>query len=312
MLGCSCSMHVNAQIEGDPTHTKVLRDRFKGEMTKRFRKVRGDIRKSIVEQDVFGLQGLRLQRVGPEQQFDFPTSEAKVSAFMDYLQELEDEHILEVNERNDQGRIAERNAWERKYIRSAYQQGIERGRQELRNAGFDVPTLAASGGLQAVFNQPIHADRVGLLYTRAFRELKGITDAMDQHISRVLAQGLAEGRNPRELAQWLNRSITGPYGDLGIVDSLGRTVPAQRRADMLARTEVIRAHSQGLLNEYRTAGAKGVKVKAEWSTAGDARVCPICQPLEGQVYTLEEADGMLPRHPQCRCTFLPAEIEGDE
>ena len=311
MLNCSCGLHTNRQVEGDPTRTKVIRDRFQGEVSKRFRKVRGDIRRAIIEQDVFALKGIKIQNTASPNQFDFPTSEAKVQAFMDWLRELEDEQILEVRERNDQGRIAERNAWERKYIRSAYQQGIERGRQELRNAGYDVPTLAGSGGLQAVFNQDFHADRVGLLYTRAFNELKGITDAMDQQISRVLSRGLAEGKNPRDLARWLNRTISGPYGDLGIVDELGRAIPAEQRAEMLARTEVVRAHHQATINEYKTAGVKGVRVKAEWSTAGDARVCPICAELEGQVFNIDEIESMIPRHPRCRCAAIPAGVGED-
>ena len=310
MYKCCGNLHTNAQLNGDPTRTKVLRDRFQGEMNKRFRNVRGSIRDAIVDKDVFALKGIKISKQAAPNQFDFPTSEAKVSAFIDWLQELEDEEILEVTERSE-GRISERNAWERKYIRSAYQQGIERGRQELRNAGYDVPTLAGSGGLMAVFNRPFHADRVGLLYTRVFRELKGITDSMDQQISRVLSKGIAEGRNPRELAQWLNRTITGPYGDLEIVDSLGRTVPAQRRAQILARTEIVRAHHKATINEYKEAGVKGVEVQAEWSTAGDSRVCPICRPLEGEVFSIDEIEDMIPRHPQCRCAAIPAGV-GEE
>jgi hypothetical protein len=49
----------------------------------------------------------------------------------------------------------------------------------------------------------------------------------------------------------------------------------------------------------------GVTVEAEWSTAGDDRVCGECQGLEGIEYTLDQIEGMIPVHPSCRCVALP-------
>ena len=51
---------------------------------------------------------------------------------------------------------------------------------------------------------------------------------------------------------------------------------------------------------------------AEWSTAGDDRVCPLCGPLEGSVMTVKEARGLLPRHPNCRCAWIPADKKRKE
>ena len=143
--------------------------------------------------------------------------------------------------------------------------------------------------MSSVFNAPIHVDRIGLLYTRTFSELKGITQAMDQQISRVLAQGIAEGRNPREIARILNNRV----------DKIGIT-----RARALARTEIIRAHHQATIAEYKQFGVEGVKVKAEWLTAGYG-VCPECSDLEGRVFTLDKIEGMIPLHPNCRCVAIP-------
>jgi SPP1 gp7 family putative phage head morphogenesis protein len=154
---------------------------------------------------------------------------------------------------------------------------------------------------------PFHADRVGLLYTRTFNGLKGITDAMDNQISQVLAQGLADGDNPRLLAKKLTSTISGPFGDLGITDTLGRFIPAERRAQTLARTEVIRAHHQATIQEYKNWAAERVKVKAEWVTAG-YNVCPECAALEGQVFKLTEIENMIPVHPNCRCVAIPLDV----
>ena len=138
---------------------------------------------------------------------------------------------------------------------------------------------------------------------------------MDQLISRILAQGMADGDNPRLLARQLVAAINGEgIGELGIDVSYvhprtGRTVsyfiPAQRRAEILARTEIIRAHHQAMIQEYMNWGVQGVTILAEWKTAGDHRVCERCEAYEGETFTLEIAMNMIPLHPQCRCLALP-------
>jgi hypothetical protein len=74
----------------------------------------------------------------------------------------------------------------------------------------------------------------------------------------------------------------------------------------MARTSVIDAHAAATLSRYGEHDAvEGVTVQAEHVTAGDARVCPECAALEGQVYTLQKARGVIAVHPRCRCAFLP-------
>ena len=265
---------------------------------------------SIVINDAFGLKDdsprLVIQAAAQPGQFAFPRSADKVEAFMLWLNEQNQEFILSEGTRGIRtttrlGRAgAAESAWTSTYIESAYQRGIKRGRAELRKAGVEVPDFGDALGRDAVavaFNQPFHADRVGLLYTRTFNDLKGVTAAMDTQISRVLSQGLADGRNPRELGQMLNKVITGSGADLGVSDTLGRWIPARRRGQLIARTEVVRAHHVATIQEYRNAGIEGVRIKAEWVTAGDNRVCAECQDLEGEIFPLDIIEGMIPLHP---------------
>jgi SPP1 gp7 family putative phage head morphogenesis protein len=108
------------------------------------------------------------------------------------------------------------------------------------------------------------------------------------------------------LARKLVATINGTgMGELGITDTLGRFIPAQVRAEMLARTEIMRSFNEAQLQEFRNWGVEGVNVLAEIKTAGDDRVCELCKPYEGKVYTLDEASGMLPFHTRCRCIYLP-------
>jgi SPP1 gp7 family putative phage head morphogenesis protein len=223
--------------------------------------------------------------------FAFPRSADKVAAFMEWIEQQVALGILEIHEGHQLGHAVEP-AWANKYVTSAYQKGI-------------LQKTSAYGGAAAAFNQPFHLDSVGLIYTRAFQELKGITAAMDTQISRVLAQGMADGKNPRVIARILVKTVNGPAGDLSMTDTLGRFIPAQRRAQLLAGTEIIRAHHVATIQEYRNWGVAGVEVEAEWRTAGDGRVCPSCAWLQGQVFSLDAIEGMIPRHPLCRCVALP-------
>ncbi|GAG83132.1 unnamed protein product, partial [marine sediment metagenome] len=187
--------------------------------------------------------------------------------------------------------------------------GVIRARHELQKAGFDVASLEASGGIDAVMASPIHINKLSLLYARVFGDLKGITAQMDAQISRVLAQGLADGDNPRILARKLVSVVRDSgAGDLGVTDTLGRFIPGSRRAQVLARTEIIRAHHLGTMQEYESWGALGFKVKAEFQTAGDDRVCAECEALEGNIFNLDEAWNIIPVHAQCRCIMLPIKI----
>ena len=289
----------NSVLRMDPTRTLALRKRFVADFKRRYRKVRKDITTTIVTNDAFGLVNprdelgriIKVHAAAPLRAFAFTTDAKKIEGFLDWLEEEIDLELLEVFSR-DGRKILQRNEWMNGYIDSAYKQGISRGQKELNKAGYDV-ALMKTRAVEGALNQPIHAKAVASLYTRSFNELKGITAAMDQRISRSLATSFAEGRGPRQIARILNKEV----------DGVGR-----HRSILLARTETIRAHHVATINTYREAGVEGVSVLAEWSTAGDDRVCSICESLEGKVFTLDEIEGMIPAHPQCRCVAIPAGI----
>lgn len=304
----------------DPTHTTTLRNAFVREMKWRYLTFARAIKSAIDERDCFGLKAthiLSMAGITPpgELAFAFPRTSQKMAAFMDWIQTqnklfLESKGVwtegIELITAPQLG-IGVENVWTNKYIHSAYQKGIFRARQEMKKVGYNVPSIGESGGLGVALNQPMHIDRLGLVYSRAYEELKGINASMSSQISRVLAQGMAEGRNPRELAVLLASTVMGPVGGLGITDTLGRFIPAARRAEIMARTEIIRAHHVATIQEYKNWGLEGVMVQAEWATVGDDRVCDECASLEGKIFTLEEIESMIPRHPQCRCIALPIE-----
>lgn len=286
----------------DPTRTTTLRNTMVRDSNRRFDILTSEVRKAVGVEDIFAIIQPKVYQTPGNRAYEFKTSSEKVQEFLYWLQERVQDGLLSVGPGPD----GFYGLWTNLYIYDTYKRAVIRARTEMIRAGYGVPSIASSGGIEFVMGAPYHVERLGLLYTRVFNELKGITDAMAQQISRVLTQGLADGTNPILLARKLVAVINGTgLGDLGITDTLGRFIPAKRRAEIMARTEIIRAYHQAGMMEYKQWVVDGLQVVAEFVTAGDEGVCPICAALEGNIYSLEEAENLIPVHPQCRCVVVP-------
>ena len=242
--------------------------------------------------------------------FAFEKSEEKLKEFMKWLQEQVNKGLIEIREFEQLGDGIEAE-WTNKYIADSFKRKEIRTRSELAKAGIKVPSNEQTESAEISMSTPFHIDRVGLLFTRVFANLPGITDAMDAVISRILAQGMADGDGPALLARKLEASINGAgLGDLGITnsfiaDTINQHISAKRRAKMLVHTEMMSAYHRSTIQEYRNWANEGVFVKAEWVTGGDNRVCDLCNAMEGKIFSLDEIEGMIPLHPECRCTTIP-------
>jgi SPP1 gp7 family putative phage head morphogenesis protein len=270
----------------DPTKTIVLRTRFAREMRRRFRDLKQAIRKSIIELDGFNL---KTNKIEPGT-FKFSTDAGKHAGFMEWLNTAEHEGILQVRKGTPLASAAS-NSWMNTYIDTAYKRGVSGAASAIRAEGGTV----SQRWVDAAFNRPIHADTIGLIYSRTYSELVGITDTMDQQISRVLAEGLSNGAGPMEIASDI----------IDRVEGIG-----EARAEMLARTETIAAHAEATLNSYEEAGIEGVDMEVEFSTSDDDAVCPECDGMAGDTVSVDEARGVIPVHPNCRCAWLPVINDG--
>jgi SPP1 gp7 family putative phage head morphogenesis protein len=275
--------HISAR-RVDPTRTLTLRARYEREMVRRFTELKRLIREVIDAEDGFGLK-----TNAPK--FTFPRDADKVSSFIEWLRKQVDRGILGTRYGVPQ-KTAASQSWQNIYLESAYQKGLADAAGQVKKRGGDV----ADDYMTAGFFRPVHADRAGLIYTRAYSDLKGITDAMDARMSRTLSQGLIEGRGVKAIARSLLDEV-----DISIT-----------RARTIARTEVIRAHAEASLNTYEQAGLESVIVEAEFATAQDNKVCPKCKAFSEQdtglgpgIYDLKKARGLIPVHPNCRCAWIP-------
>jgi SPP1 gp7 family putative phage head morphogenesis protein len=275
------------QVRSDPTRMTLERKRFERDIQNRFDKIRVANWKYIYLDNTLLLEKVELKQLS---QFEFATNPQKLRGYQRWLKNQIDQGILSV----DSQYIMK--PWLAPYIESAHLKGMVRAYYDVRKkeAGFSKSPNFYQGGkqefLRSAFAQPVLASKVELLYTRAYEQLKGITNHMSQQLSRTLAEGMAEGKGPRAVATKINQEIK---------------KITKKRALVLARTELANAHAEGQLDGFELLGVEELGIMAEWLTAGDDRVCPDCGALEGEVFSMDEARGMLPLHPNCRCAWIP-------
>lgn len=138
-----------------------------------------------------------------------------------------------------------------------------------------------------------------------------VTEITERLIADVIASAFKEGLTIREISALIDGSFDN-----------------KKRAEMIARTEVIRAANYGTLSAYKQSGVIEGK---EWLTANDEKVCPYCNSMDrkqlglddsflpvGGIFEVTTTDGKPismtnnyldtqapPLHPRCRCTLLP-------
>ena len=278
----------------DPSLSRPLYNRWIKGIDKQYNSLKEAITEYAVTENRLGAVEATTSRdiditalVEPKKKYIYSDSAARVEDFTRWLDQQVADGIL-ASSRTVEGIVGYGNQlWSDVFIYSAYQQGIQQARTDLKNSGIELPDL---GPAAVAFNRPFHANRVALLYTRSFNGMRGVTEAMKSQMAAVLATGIAEGRSPYDIAYKLRDRV----------DKIGIT-----RSRLIARTETVRAHNEGSLNEYEALeGIVGEPIMVQWWTALDERVRATHQERHGRVYTLERARELV-GEPNCRCALLP-------
>jgi len=293
----------------DPTRNR--REEFLREVRRRFRRVRGLVRRWVgYEEDIFGLREDGEQaRPGDldddaPQVYRFQTSRENVAAFLSWLGRTVEETVLVPT---NPKRVADGNHWTAPLLRAAFAQGWKQGRARLRQAGVAVGPEPPT---DEIFSRIVPREALAEVYTRTYENLESVAADVADPVRETLTEALAEGVNPREAARRLTDEI----------ESIQRT-----RAETLARTETLSAYTEATIKRYRAAGVDTVQ-HGEFTDSDDARVCPICEELDGveiPLATIDEAtfefeppagvpDSLAgtyglkpPIHPNGRCVLLP-------
>ena len=141
-----------------------------------------------------------------------------------------------------------------------------------------------------------------------FIEIKDLTDKQRWRLRAVLKENFKKGgsirdiaRDVREVVKVQDLKVPAKLDKEGNVIRKAYVVNSKNRSINIARTETIRASSEGTLINYK----KNDINKVEWLAAFGERTCPECEALNGTQYTIAEASGMQPLHNMCRCAWAP-------
>lgn len=296
---CKCGInHVHdaaLRARRDPTRTLDLRRSFIRALERRWRSVARLVTQALTEQDVFGLGGANVQAI----QF-ISMASGRVNSFQSWIDTVLADVILGLN----------REQWIGGFINEAYRRG------------WNVASAQINRQL------PINEDRAHILTKLTISELQGVNEAFSQRAVRAFSDGLLSHLPPAAIA----RSIRQAIDAVGVV-----------RSRATVQTVIVRANGEAALDCFQLAGIKQIgvlpetvpspgrmhairdavkkrrtaakrkrrpRVLVEVLTAGDDDVCTICEDIaDGNPYTIQEARGLIPAHPNCRCAFVPLDDE---
>lgn len=278
---CKHDLSVNQALRRDPTFTKTLRAKFEAEVKRRYKKVLAELADYMSQAPL----------IMTNKQYDFPVGPLEEAQLLDFLNESVRRNVIDPVEAGrvlkDKGFAQKPRGWVEGYLYSSYKKGVQRAETEINKR---VAKGNAVGLMEGALKRENHQAKLSQILGRVYTDLEGINDSMQAGIRREIALGLEEGEGTAKIAKRIENRV----------GKIGRT-----RSRVLARTEVIRSHHLANITSYREAGMNKIVVQAEFSTADDGRVCPDCEGLEGQVFTLATIEGMIPVHPDCRCVALP-------
>jgi SPP1 gp7 family putative phage head morphogenesis protein len=130
-------------------------------------------------------------------------------------------------------------------------------------------------------------------------------------LRNALSRALRDGRYDRTLLSALRNQTGLNQAQIDKMVERYRQRYLQYRAQMIARTETIRASGKGQRELWRQAVEQGLMspdTQRRWNISGDDRTCDVCEGLDGEQAGLNEefAPGILDPpdpHPTCRCNL---------
>lgn len=134
---------------------------------------------------------------------------------------------------------------------------------------------------------------------------KILNDTLKRQLRATIAEGRLEGDSIRDVSKAV-KEVFSEKGFTVLLDKAGKQWELERYSEMLARTHILRANNEGVINRAGDFGVDTVQVL----TNLDA--CEYCDGFADKIYSVsgksKEYDALAgnepPFHPHCRCTLL--------
>jgi len=277
-------LNVERKRLADPTRTGKLQKAFAKEAIRRLNELQKVLLASVKTNNAFSLKTNQHAVITPQervlnpQQFQFASDPQKIADFEAYTEEMI--AAIYLLSRTTGLRFSD------PFISKAVETGSKRAQTEWKKEGGTVEEAARLGPLALI--NPV-SDGEAIVKKRASVTIQQTGQKLQNRLTFAFASGVQANETPAQVGE-------------RIVNAIGVT---KREVDTVARTEIVRAFNIGNINELESLGVTEVRVLAEWTTAGDGRVCPECSSMEGLVFSLDAMRDLIPLHPRCRCIALP-------
>lgn len=215
--------------------------------------------------------------------YDF--SSARAAGFMDELQRLLDEILLEGDDFGH-GRM-----WANVFIGDAYQAGTQKANSELSSLS---PVYAEQRPMAAILYSEPYLSRLQLAYTAGYSDWRGLSDYTRQQLASVIMEGIARGSNPSDVES----------------DIIKRVDVSHSYARQIAQTEITNTLRQANRREVIEARETlGLQTTMLWMSALMRTTRAWHASRHGKFYTPEEIDTFYSEganRRNCHCAQTPA------
>lgn len=156
-------------------------------------------------------------------------------------------------------------------------------------ANIQAQTDAFTRTIEQTLMSAPYRTRIALVRARVFEEMQGFTDQTRTELARTLADGMAQGQPPSQIADKVRERV-------GV---------AQSRAERIARTEINVAHRRAIIEEDQQVNEEGIRTGLLWFSALSPTTRANHARLHGRVRTRQQVNDFYSRDGNsinCRCS----------
>lgn len=159
--------------------------------------------------------------------------------------------------------------------------------------GFKDASKKLDIDLDSSYLNSIERNALQYVQQNNFDSILNLSNDLKQNIRKTLYDGISKNKSVEEIANDLMK--------LPLEKLPESKFSLAQRAEMIAKTEYMRAYNKGALQTYKEVGITHVKI-----VNNGTNICDYCIGLaHSGIYTIEEAMDLIPAHPRCKCTYEP-------